>query len=106
MYSLIFTYDICTLARLVDFPTPFTPQNTMVYGRWDFWASITSRRISIRLLGDSNCTRASTRVLFTVDVIPVKVPKTFPSNLFETDSHNLSAISAATFFAKIKIIAF
>lgn len=28
------------------------------------------------------------------------MPKTFPSNLLATDSHNLSAISAATFLAE------
>lgn len=91
-----------TLAKLVDLPTPFTPQNAMVYGLLDFLASMASLRISMRRLGDRSWTRASTRVCFTVEVIPVNVPRTFPSSLVATDSQSLSAISAATFLAKKK----
>lgn len=43
-----------TLARLVDLPTPFTPQNTMTYGRSSLFAWATSRRMSTRRRGVSS----------------------------------------------------
>lgn len=56
-----------TLARLVDFPTPFTPQKVMTKGlRW-LWASITSRRMSTLLFGCRICTSESCRACFTVE---------------------------------------
>ena len=56
-----------TLARLVDFPTPLTPQNVMTKGlRWPC-ASMTSLRISTLRLGCRICTSESCRACFTVE---------------------------------------
>lgn len=41
-------------ARFVDFPTPLTPQKTIMYGRFSYFASRMSRNISTRRLGVSN----------------------------------------------------
>ena len=55
------------MARLVDLPTPLTPQKVMTKGlRWER-ASITSRRMSTRRLGCRICTRESCRACFTVE---------------------------------------
>ena len=56
-----------TLARLVVFPTPLTPQNVTTYGFFLLRASNASRNMSIRLLGSSSCTQASFKACFTVD---------------------------------------
>lgn len=56
-----------TLARLVDFPTPLTPQKVMTKGlRW-LRASRTSLRMSTRRLGCRIWTRESCRAPFTVE---------------------------------------
>lgn len=56
-----------TLARLVDLPTPFTPQKVMMKGlRWER-ASSTSLKMSTRRLGCRICTRESCRACFTVE---------------------------------------
>ena len=39
-------------------------------------------------------------VVMVIDHSPVNVPMVLPTSLEETDSHNLSAISAATFLAE------
>ena len=39
-------------------------------------------------------------VVIMIDHSPVNVPMVLPTSLEETDSHNLSAISAATFLAE------
>ena len=50
-----------TLAKLVDLPTPLTPQKVMVKGRpWER-ASMASRRMSSRRLGDRTFMQASCR---------------------------------------------
>lgn len=55
-----------TLARLVDFPTPLTPQNVITKGRFFCLASIASLKISILRFGTKSWTQASSRVFFTV----------------------------------------
>ena len=53
------------LAKFVDFPTPFTPQKVIVYGRFWLLACNTSRKISTRLRGVRICTRDSSIPLKT-----------------------------------------
>lgn len=73
-YLLIFQYggqkikdEKLALARLVDFPTPFTPQKVMTKGlRW-LCASITSLRMSTLRFGCRICTSESCRACFTVE---------------------------------------
>jgi hypothetical protein len=48
-----------TFDRLVDFPTPFTPTKTTVYGRPASLAAWTSRRISMERFGVRMRNRAS-----------------------------------------------
>lgn len=55
-----------TLARLVDFPTPLTPQKVITKGRFFCLASIASLKISILRFGTKSWTQASSRVFFTV----------------------------------------
>lgn len=60
-----------TLARLVDFPTPLTPQKVMTKGlRW-LRASRTSLRMSTRRLGCRIWTRESCRAPFTVEATAI-----------------------------------
>uniref|UniRef100_T1JHN1 Uncharacterized protein n=1 Tax=Strigamia maritima TaxID=126957 RepID=T1JHN1_STRMM len=96
-----FSINFITLAKFVDFPTPFTPQNVMTYGRCKRWVSMTSRKMLILLLGDKIWTSALSRVDRTVEATVVKVPKTRPSSSAATESHNLCAISMATFLPGI-----
>ena len=56
-----------TLARLVDLPTPLTPQKVMTKGRRWLRASRTSRRMSTRRLGCRMWTRESCKACFTVE---------------------------------------
>lgn len=56
-----------TLARLVDFPTPLTPQKVTTKGRRWFCASMTSLRMSTLRLGCRICTNESCRASFTVE---------------------------------------
>lgn len=59
-----------TLARLVDLPTPLTPQNVIEYGRPRRLAANASLRMSTRRRGDNICTSDSSSPDFTVDDIP------------------------------------
>ena len=59
------------LARLVDFPTPLTPQKVMTYGFPPFTFPITSRRMSMRRLGLRICTKDSSMLARTVDWMPL-----------------------------------
>ena len=61
-----------TLARLVDFPTPLTPQKVTQYGLFCCLHSIASRKISTRLFGERIWTQDSFNVCFTVEAIPTK----------------------------------
>ncbi len=54
------------LARLVDLPTPLTPQNVMTYGLLLFLASRTSLMMSILRFGVSSLSKDSTKVSLTV----------------------------------------
>ena len=56
-----------TLARLVDFPTPLTPQNVSTNGRFSSLALSASCNTSICLLGDNICTNDSSILERTTD---------------------------------------
>ena len=88
-----------TLAKLVDFPTPFTPQKVMTYGRFCARASTTSRKISMRRFGVKIETKVSRMACRMLLVKLSNEPNVFPSNFDETDSQIFCATSAATFFA-------
>lgn len=66
-FMAVETGSFLTLARLVDLPTPFTPQKVMTKGRRWLWASITSLRISTLRFGCRICTSESCRACFTVE---------------------------------------
>ena len=62
---------ISTLARLVDLPTPLTPQNVITYGFFFCcFDNITSRNTSTRRRGDNICTNDSSKHAFTVVLTP------------------------------------
>ena len=60
-----------TLAKLVDFPTPLTPQKVTTYGRPSTSACLALCRISIRCLGERICTNDSSILPLMTDCIPV-----------------------------------
>ncbi len=90
------------MAKLVDLPTPLTPQKTIEYGRFWCFASCASRRMFRRRCGESSWTSASRSDERTVALTPENVPITRPSSCVAKDWHNFSEISAATFFPKCK----
>merc|ERR1712018_409554 len=87
------------LARLVLFPTPFTPQNVITYGLLFAFASRTSRMISTRRLGVNMSIKDVFIDSLTMPCTDWNVPQIFPSSLFVTESHMFLATSAATFLA-------
>ena len=59
-----------TLAKLVDLPTPLTPQKVITYGLLSSLAFITSLKMSTRRFGVSIFIRASSILAFTCEVTP------------------------------------
>lgn len=83
------------MARLVDFPTPFTPTNTMVYGRPRSRAACASRRMSVLRLGVRIRFSASSIDARTVELRLVKDACRRPTRPFATDSASLGDRGAA-----------
>ena len=61
---------VYTLAKLVDLPTPLTPQNTIVNGLPLLFALCMSRRISIFFLGERIWTKDSSMLPRTAEATP------------------------------------
>jgi hypothetical protein len=64
--NAVIFYQKQILAKLVDFPTPFTPQNVITKGFPAFLDETISRRMSIRRLGVNKANNDSVKTSLTV----------------------------------------
>mmetsp|Transcript_8976 Transcript_8976/g.24125 ORF Transcript_8976/g.24125 Transcript_8976/m.24125 type:complete len:376 (+) Transcript_8976:537-1664(+) len=87
-----------TFARFVLLPTPFTPMKTMLYTLPSDLARIASRRTSVCFFGVRMRTRASSTAPSTIPLMLLSAARFLPTRLVRILSHNLLAISSATFF--------
>eukprot|EP00160_Parvularia_atlantis_P017420 Unigene5984_Nuclearia_a/m.18332 Unigene5984_Nuclearia_a/g.18332 ORF Unigene5984_Nuclearia_a/g.18332 Unigene5984_Nuclearia_a/m.18332 type:complete len:422 (+) Unigene5984_Nuclearia_a:479-1744(+) len=85
------------LARLVDLPTPLTPQKTIENGRRSALAARMSRSRSVDFLGVRMRCSAGSMLSFTSALSPLNDDTFCPIRLSRTDAHRLSEISLATF---------
>lgn len=96
--SLAFLSLQATLAKLVDFPTPFTPINTITYGfNFDFYLLIYTTK-SIFFFGVNNFFKASYNAYFTVACTVVNDLVFVSIKVFPTAYDIFYATSWATFF--------